>query len=98
MICILYYANLVNNLNPKALRIEKFSNILQIWIKITFENQYVKTAFEYQWVQNVGDLKLSNTGEDIFLKILKPYLVIVINNSKKEKKTKASLVNSLTAL
>jgi hypothetical protein len=46
----------------------------------------------------VGDLKLSNTGEDIFLKILKPYLVIVINNSKKEKKTKASLVNSLTAL
>jgi hypothetical protein len=53
---------------------------LQIWNKIAFENQYVKTAFEYQWVQNVGDLKLSNFGENIFLKNLKPYLGIVINN------------------
>lgn len=29
MIFILYFANLVNNLNPKALKIEKFSIILQ---------------------------------------------------------------------
>jgi hypothetical protein len=46
-----------------------------------------------------GNLKLSNSGENIFLKILKPYLGIMINNLKKEeRRTKASIVNSLTGL